>query len=168
MSNYLAKPISGARLAETLVRHLGTDHLADSAGATTASKAVAGANTPVFDPRFLEELPMVADGSEPEFMTQVLEQYMRSSTEIVERCLHAAEGGDDTAARLALHTLKSSASQVGACALADLAGAIEERLRCGISFETRDLERLMEVHRHTNATIAEHLRRDGSDEGGKA
>jgi two-component system, sensor histidine kinase and response regulator len=157
MSDYLAKPITGARLAEMLSRHLGAAEpaAAPDAGSPVANDPLRG--QPLFDASILAELPMVADGSEPEFAVSVLEQFVQVSAETIELCRRAATAGDDETALRGVHTLKSSSAQVGALALAACAGELEGRLRGGQRLGDNDLGRLLAEHRDALRAIAEHL-----------
>jgi CheY-like chemotaxis protein/HPt (histidine-containing phosphotransfer) domain-containing protein len=161
MSDYMAKPITGARLAQTLARHLPVTTPA-LRGPATAQDVNASVTEPAppptrFDPAVLAALPMVADGSEPEFATQVLAQYLRGSAEIIERCDCALTSSDLNGVKRWVHTLKSTSAQVGATALAALAADIEERLRGGAELSRNDLERLVREQQRAAAAIAGHL-----------
>lgn len=84
-----------------------------------------------FDPAVLAALPMVADGSDPGFAQELLAQFdtrLDALLDAIERA-RADPGGD--ALRRPLHTLKSSAAQVGALALAAEAARQEAALRAG-------------------------------------
>jgi CheY-like chemotaxis protein/HPt (histidine-containing phosphotransfer) domain-containing protein len=187
MTDYLAKPLSGPRLAEMIERHLGAavvtagampDAAPDATPPATAATtrvadaphvaappahldAATRAGQPVFDAAVLAALPMVADGSEPEFAAQVLEQYRQASAEILAQCRAAVACGDDRTALRCVHTLKSSSAQVGALALAASAGELEEGLRggrrCGDPDLDLDLAALQHAHGAALAAIATHL-----------
>ncbi len=67
-------------------------------------------------------MPMVVDGSEPEFALDVLEQFLQDSVETVESARRAAALADREGALHGMHTLKSSSAQVGPLALSAWAG----------------------------------------------
>jgi signal transduction histidine kinase/CheY-like chemotaxis protein/HPt (histidine-containing phosphotransfer) domain-containing protein len=136
MSDYLSKPVSGERLAEVLARHL---------------------RTPAFDASVLAELPMVADGSEPEFATSVLHDYLQAGSDAIAAFKHAARSGDAKTAQRWVHTLKSSSAQVGALALAALAGELEARMRGGATLDAGAVLQLDNEHRRTQEAITAHL-----------
>jgi CheY-like chemotaxis protein/HPt (histidine-containing phosphotransfer) domain-containing protein len=156
MSDYLAKPVSGDGLARVLARHLGI------AGPATATRSEAPASTRpcVFDASILAALPMVADGSEPEFEAQVLGQYVQASADAIDSCQLAAATGDDKTALRGVHTLKSSSAQVGALALARLAEDLETRMRGGQRLADDDMARLRSQHRQAMDAISAHLGRN--------
>ena len=154
MSDYLAKPIGGARLAEMLARHLGF--------AGPAAAASARALPPVFDASVLAALPMVADGSEPEFALQVLGQYLQGSAEAIDHCERAQASGDERAALRCVHTLKSSSAQIGALALAEFAGDLEGRMRAGQPLDGSGIARLRDEHRQALDAIRAHLDRNAA------
>ncbi len=100
---------------------------------------------------------MVADGSAPEFALELLDHFQQGSQALVDRCRHALAADDPAAARHALHTLMSTSAQVGALALAGLAGALDQGLRAGARFNTQDLDRLAQQHSLAAAAITTHL-----------
>jgi CheY-like chemotaxis protein len=156
MSDYLGKPLGSTRLALMLERHLSLVQppTADDAPAVPPVAAPsAAARPPVFDASVLAALPMVADGSEPEFAAQVLEQYLQTSAEAIDACKRAAAAGDATAALRWVHTLKSSSAQVGALALAGLAGDLEVRMRAGEPACDSSIARLRSEHRQAVQAI---------------
>ncbi len=158
MTDYMAKPITGARLAETLARHLRAA-LADPIGPVARPAARAGArpDAAVFDASVLQALPMVADGSHPAFALQVLRQYLQASADHVARFGEAIAAGDFPAAQRTVHMLKSGSAQVGAMALADLAAGIETRLRGGAVTRGDEREELAREQARAAAAIQAHL-----------
>ena len=164
MTDYLAKPISGARLAEMMQRHLG---LPDDCGATPTSNESAVPAQPealCFDPGVLATLPMVVDGSDPEFAVQMLELYAQVSTDALVQYGQAAGGANEALRKTAnakvamrcMHSLKSMSAQVGALAVAKLAGQLEDRLRSGGTVSSGDLARLNGAHRSALTAIHQH------------
>ena len=156
MNEFLCKPVQPAELQELLLRRFGPR--ADSAAAATRLPArdpgpvPAIAHTPpfagppVFDPAVLAQLLMVADGSEPEFVLEVLEQFRGDSRETVARCSQALASGDDATVQRSIHTLKSSSAQVGALALSAFAVQLEARLRRGRRLADEDMAELQRQH----------------------
>jgi PAS domain S-box-containing protein len=166
MSDYLAKPISGLRLAEMMQRHLAS-HDVEEALSQKPADALGIDHQPVsfasvFDPSVLAELPMVLDGSDPGFAAQMLVLFQQSSADSLAQYAQAAAAATSAAtAKTALrcmHTLKSMGAQVGALALAALAGELEDRLRAGVSLAEGDLARLNQTHALTLRAIEAHLR----------
>jgi PAS domain S-box-containing protein len=165
MSDYLAKPISGLRLAQAMQRHLGPRHIgAAEVEIPTHAQIQAQPTTPsasVFDPSVLADLPMVLDGSDPEFAAQMLALFRQGSTDNLAQYAQAAAARASAAtAKTALrcmHTLKSMSAQVGAVAVAALAGEFEDSLRAGGSVTDDDLARLRAVHAQTLSAIEAHL-----------
>jgi CheY-like chemotaxis protein/HPt (histidine-containing phosphotransfer) domain-containing protein len=159
MTDYLAKPITGAALAEMLARHL---EQAEPAPATNAALSVpasasAGRLQPVFDATVLGDLPMVADGTDPEFALAVLEQFLHDSVETVESARRAAALADGEGALRGVHTLKSSSAQIGALALSAWAGELEHRLRAGHRLDGDSWSRLQAEHRQALIAITTYL-----------
>ncbi len=159
MSDHLPKPFAGASLFHTLARHL--ERAPSAPAATPAPPMPAAATAPlrhaVFDPTVLAALPMVADGSEPEYAWSVLEQFMRDSAELIDLRRQAAAAADDAGVLRAVHTLKSTSAQVGATALAAIAGEIENELRIGRRPDGDGWTRLHVEHQQALCAIASHL-----------
>ena len=158
MTDYMAKPITGARLAETLARHLrAAPSERNGPAARPAARAGAGPGAVVFDPTVLQALPMVADGSQPAFALQVLRQYLQASADHVARFGTAIAAGDFVAAQRTVHMLKSGSAQVGAMALSGLAADIETRLRGGAAPQGNEWEALAREQDRASAAIQAHL-----------
>jgi signal transduction histidine kinase/DNA-binding response OmpR family regulator/HPt (histidine-containing phosphotransfer) domain-containing protein len=168
MSDYLTKPITGAALAEMLARHLeqaepapasraAPSVPASSAAPSVPSGAATGPLQPVFDATVLAELPMVADGTEPEFALAVLEQFLQDSVETVESALRAGAVADREGALHGVHTLKSCSAQIGALALSAWAGELENHLRAGHPLDGDSWSRLQVEHRQALLAITTYL-----------
>jgi two-component system, sensor histidine kinase and response regulator len=154
MSDYLAKPITGAGLAEMLARHLSVPTLAQAAATVPVTAVASQAQPPVFDPSILAALPMVADGSRPEFANRVLEQFLKSSTDMLELSRCSAAAGDEKTQLRCVHSLKSSSAQVGALALAAIAEELEAGMRGGRLPDADGISRLYSAHRQALDAIA--------------
>jgi signal transduction histidine kinase/DNA-binding NarL/FixJ family response regulator len=162
MSDYLTKPFTGAGLAEILGRYLEAEgpasavFIAASLPAAPAAPAAQG-REPVFDASVLAALPMVADGSQPEFAFSVLEQFVRDSALMVECSREADASADQDGALHGVHTLKSTSAQIGALALSAWAGELEEQLRAGHRPGDDDWLRLLAEHRRARLAITTYL-----------
>jgi len=158
-TDYLSKPYTGSQLRAMLARHLPSADLTLPAAADPVAPP-ATASEPLFDPSVLSLLPMVADGSDPDFAIDVLRDYLQTSSDIVEQCRRAFDGADAKTALRSVHTLKSMSAQVGALALAATAAALEARLRAGEAFDGSALNVLARTHAAALAAIRGHLDRD--------
>jgi HPt (histidine-containing phosphotransfer) domain-containing protein len=168
MSDHLAKPFTGASLFQTLARYL--EAAPPALAATPAPSAPAATPVPpapatgpaalrhdVFDPSVLAALPMVADGSEPEYAWSVLEQFAQDSAATIDLCFRATAAADAAGLLRAVHTLKSSSAQVGALALSACAAELEHDLRAGRRLDDAGWSRLQLEHRQALRAIAAHL-----------
>jgi CheY-like chemotaxis protein/HPt (histidine-containing phosphotransfer) domain-containing protein len=138
MDDYMAKPISSARMAETLARHLGGSSTQTpqarppmSPPRETPVIADAAARTLVYDPSLLESLPMVADGSQPGFPAEMRQLFATSNRRALADVDAALAAGDTLLLLRLLHTMKSSSGQIGALELSALARDCEHALRAG-------------------------------------
>ncbi len=138
MDDYVSKPIASATLAQLVGRYLGVPVAPSArplpvADEDQASAPSAGATSGpvVFDPGVLAALPMVADGSQPEFAEEMRALYADSAGRTL-RAIEQALSQHDTPALLrCLHMLKSSSAQVGAMELSTLVTRYEAVLRSG-------------------------------------
>lgn len=85
----------------------------------------------VFDPSVLAALPMVADGSQPDYGRFLLDLYVNTLPEQLRAMQRAASQGDIQAVHLAAHSLRSSSLAVGALAMAACAAEAEAHLTLG-------------------------------------
>ena len=174
MDDYLAKPISGVRLAEMMQRYLAPvtfekDATAEQVLLHPAHSAYPAHPSPsevaCFDPSVLAQLPMVLDGSDPDFALQMLEMYVQSSTDTLTQYGQAAGDVNSAANTTAhsktalrcMHTLKSMSAQVGALKVAQTAAEFEDRMRSGHPPGAADLAVLEKQHAQALSAIQRHL-----------
>ena len=86
---------------------------------------------PAFDASVMAALPMVVDGSEPQYAQELMTMFTESLTQTLADMEEAIAKHDNVKLRRLVHTLKSSSATVGAVELAALAEANEYRLRKG-------------------------------------
>jgi signal transduction histidine kinase/DNA-binding response OmpR family regulator/HPt (histidine-containing phosphotransfer) domain-containing protein len=164
-TDYVTKPLSGAQLATLLARHLPAAKVTVAVSAPPPRPVpvpvpVLAPAAPLFDPAVLSLLPMVADGSDPGFAVEVLQDYLQASSVAVEQCRRAVDGADPQLAQAALrsvHTLKSMSGQIGALSLAALAAEMEARLRAGAALDQPGVAAIEATHGQTLAAIRAHL-----------
>ena len=140
MGDYVTKPVTGARLAQALARHLPVAKVPAEPVAATVSSA------PVFDPLVLRSLPMVADGSQPNFVDQMLALFEQGSAQTLAQLALARANRDPAALTRHLHTLKSASAQVGGLAMAELLGRYEHTLRTGGELPADALPQIEAAH----------------------
>jgi two-component system, sensor histidine kinase len=134
MNDFLSKPVLMADLLAAVSRALTGASAAASAAAGAAQPAtrqLSGPMTPVYDPQVLAALPMVADGSAPDYAQELLDLFATSTAASLRAIQAAAQAADKKPMQRLLHTLKSSSASVGALQLAALAAAGELGLRQG-------------------------------------
>ena len=86
---------------------------------------------PLFDPRVLNSLPMVVDGSDPDCVGQLLALFTEGAVQQLQAITRACEREDHPTLARTLHTLKYTAGQVGAGALAAEVARMEGAVRAG-------------------------------------
>jgi HPt (histidine-containing phosphotransfer) domain-containing protein len=128
MNDFLSKPVLMADLLAAVSRALSD---AATAAVLSATALACDPVTPVYDPRVLAALPMVADGSAPEYAQELLDLFATSTAASLHAIQAAAQVVDKKVMQRLLHTLKSSSASVGALQLAALAAAGEAGLRQG-------------------------------------
>jgi signal transduction histidine kinase/CheY-like chemotaxis protein/HPt (histidine-containing phosphotransfer) domain-containing protein len=166
MSDYLPKPITGAELADMMARHLPAptipvlDWPSQTELVIPPKRGALPAPRPVFNATTLESLPMVADGSNPGFAKQVLEQFCQVGDDMLAAFELATRAGDDKTQLSCVHTLKSSSAQVGLEALSAVAQDLECILRGGDAPDAGAVRRLHDEGRRALKAIAVHIGRE--------
>lgn len=139
MNDFVTKPVLASHLIATVERWASRRPLrlgapAPARPATAPAAPVPGGadgGAPVYDPQVLARLPMVADGSDPGYAVHLLQLFIRSADQLLADLGRGIATADLQIAQRALHSLKSSAGQVGAMALAAEAAEGEAALRRG-------------------------------------
>ncbi|WP_158219655.1 ATP-binding protein [Ideonella sp. A 288] len=148
MDGYVTKPITAAALYAALSEHLAdtlqsgeasAQPVASSAPRTDSGAHGGGADgggadgggVMAFDPSVLQALPMVADGSQPEFAEQMRALFASTGALSLIDIDAALAQRDAARVQRLLHTLKSSSAQVGALELSAIAARFEAALRAG-------------------------------------
>jgi signal transduction histidine kinase/CheY-like chemotaxis protein/HPt (histidine-containing phosphotransfer) domain-containing protein len=136
MNDFLTKPVLAQTLLATVARWaerpLSAPRMAGAPGAEDAAAAAAAARPsalPAYDPGVLRALPMVADGSQPDCLDEMLDIFNTGLADLLTTLPARLRQRDAAAARLSLHSLKSSAACVGALALSALAAEGEALLQ---------------------------------------
>lgn len=151
MDDFVTKPISAAILTQVLQRHLSAKITTANA---TEAQPVAKTRTPVFDPAALNDLPMVADGSNPEFVEQMLRLFVEDTKMTFPTMDQAIQSGDITTFKRQVHTIKSSAAQVGAMVLSAEAQWQEAQIRNGQPAQAGWIERLRQEFERFEQAVA--------------
>jgi two-component system sensor histidine kinase/response regulator len=159
MSDYLTKPITGAELTDMVARHLSPPAatMPEPGNRSGALQPPDPGSPPVFNITTLQSLPMVADGSNPQFARQVLEQYRQVGSELLALFEQTTQTGDQKARLRCVHTIKSSSAQIGLEALAAVAEDLEHVLRAGGSPDAHAADCLHVEHRRAIEAITAHL-----------
>ena len=149
MNDHLAKPIVPARLWETLQRWIAPS--ASSAPAAPITRAERSALPDGLLPPPLPELDMTQGLrnalGRPAFYADLLHSFLDSQGSAADRIAQAlAQGHQEQAARDA-HTLRGLAGTVGAIALQDAAGCLEDGLRSHAALAPEGAEPLLDALR---------------------
>jgi signal transduction histidine kinase/DNA-binding response OmpR family regulator len=147
MDAFLTKPYTLAGLHEMLGRWLRVD-----------TPAVVDSGAMVFDPSVLNALPMVVDGTDPGFVQEMLNLFCESAKNTLATLQQGGAGETPATLTRQVHTLKSSAAQVGALALSLEAKRQEELLRAGGSMQPDWPDRLTLEFDRFELALAEHGR----------
>ena len=141
MNDFLTKPVLAAHLVGVVERWTAPDGVLTAwpslgrmdslRGELSATQRKGVPEAPDFDPDVLAALPMVADGSDPGYVASLLAMFTDITGEALD-VMQAALARDDTdVVRRCVHSLKSSAAQVGALALSAQAAEQEAAMRAG-------------------------------------
>ena len=131
MNDFLTKPVLAAGLMATIERWTRRRPMPTRPGALAAPARAEAAGPAVFDRSLLAALPMVADGSQPDYADEVLELYMNSLPGTLVAVRKALVQDDRRTLQRTAHTLKSASASVGALAVAAVAAQAEQVLRQG-------------------------------------
>jgi len=167
MNDFITKPVLAAHLLAVAGRWIRRpdppaaappDAASTLAGAdATAAADPADDGVPVHDPAVLGRLPMVADGSDPQYAQRLLDLFDRTTGEALAAMQQAIVAADLATVQRGLHSLKSSAGQVGAMALAAEAARADAAMRRG-ELDTAALpallQRLQASHRRFAGAVA--------------
>jgi signal transduction histidine kinase/CheY-like chemotaxis protein/HPt (histidine-containing phosphotransfer) domain-containing protein len=125
MDDFLAKPFRLAELAQTLARWLPSR---PAVAGEPAMPAGAAGGPGLLDPQRIEELRALGRRTGRDLLGSLAGLFRQSGSQQLAELRQAFETLDQPAAKRAAHSLKSSAGNIGATELADLARAIEEGL----------------------------------------
>ncbi|MCZ6818542.1 MAG: Hpt domain-containing protein [Calditrichaeota bacterium] len=81
--------------------------------------------TPRIDPEKIEELRMLVDEDDPDFLIELLEEYMNNAEVSLEAIRYAIQGKDTVTVVTIAHTLKGASSSIGAVIMAELSKQLE-------------------------------------------
>lgn len=133
--------------------------IADLPSPTPANtgRKVTDADTPLLDSGSIAGLRRLDDGDSGDFLSEVIDIFLRDSAGLMERIRSAAQAGDRPAVRAAVHALKGSSGTVGASRLAKLCLELEQQIDRGTVGDLGErLQRLEAVYAETRqALIAE-------------
>ncbi|MBL8312299.1 MAG: response regulator [Rubrivivax sp.] len=155
MNDFLSKPVLAAGLAAAVQRWVARPKASRQAAvaavpaaaqlAATAEPASAATASVVYDASVLAALPMVADGTAPDYGQQVLAMFLHSQEQTLHDLEQALAAQDLALLARLVHTLKSTSATVGALELAELAAFHEARLRQGVPAAADLLGRLRDA-----------------------
>jgi two-component system sensor histidine kinase BarA len=160
MNDFVTKPVLAAHLVAVAERWAFHDRVPDSRPHRldeTVHRESKEDIAPVYDPSVLAKLPMVADGSDPDYPQRLLGLFERTAATTLAAIEQGLRAGDLKGVQRGVHTLKSSAAQVGALALSGEAARIETGLRQGelaLADLPQKLERLMVAKRELAEAVA--------------
>jgi signal transduction histidine kinase/CheY-like chemotaxis protein/HPt (histidine-containing phosphotransfer) domain-containing protein len=132
MDDFLTKPVLAQTLLATVARWADRPLAAPRMPVADAAPPSPD-EPPVYDPAVLQALPMVADGSQPGCVQEVLEIFNAGLADLLEALPQQLAGRQGDAARRGLHSLRASAASVGALALSSLAAEGEALLQAALA-----------------------------------
>ena len=131
---------------------------ASHVGAVSVHGGLGAPRPAVFDPSVLAALPMVADGSEPQYAQELMAMFLDSLAQTLRDVDQAVSAADHGQLRLIVHSLKSSSATVGALELSWLAQTHEEHLRRGLAPVQALSQLLSQAVGRLCAAVARHRR----------
>ena len=136
MNDFLSKPVLLADLLAAVSRQADKNLAGAAPKTSVVAKPFAdrGGESPTavaFNPEVLAALPMVLDGSAPDYADELLVMFAQSAADALRKIQAAVQSADKPVLQRHLHSLKSSSASVGAMALATHCAAGEAALRKG-------------------------------------
>ena len=150
MNDYLTKPVRLESLEGALQRAL------LKVQPTLAGRPSEPAESPL-DERVIAGLRELSEPGQPEPLREIMELFFKDAQPRLERMNFALDRKDFPTLALAAHSLKGSASNLGARRLAELCAALEKQARANDLTEAANilLETMGEFHRVEAALVAE-------------
>jgi len=141
MNDYLTKPLHLRDLETALTRALFKIHPAPGEASTTpvapvaATSTSAGASLEVLDRAIIDGLCELREPDQPDPLAELIELFLRDARPRLAGMEQAAAAGDWAKLSAAAHTLKGSASNLGARQLAAGCAALEKQAKAGLGDE---------------------------------
>jgi PAS domain S-box-containing protein len=129
MDEFLTKPLDLEQLPAVLKRASG-EYVPASAPAPAPAPADPAATAARLDPTMLESLRGLRFPGEPDPLVEILDVFLRDTPLRMREAEVAASRDDVEGLRIAAHTLKGSANNLGARRLGFLAGHVENAAKC--------------------------------------
>jgi PAS domain S-box-containing protein len=121
MDDYLTKPVQSGQLQAALLRCGPSAHGGDGLAGPPA--AGAPEYPPLLEPRTIEELR----SGDPALLTELVDLFCSHAPSLLQTMTEAAAAGDGSRLRLAAHSLKGAAANLGARALTVACAALEAK-----------------------------------------
>ena len=133
MDDFFAKPIDWDALKGAINKLLGFAPLEpeESEGVEAVEVGINPEATSAFDPTVLQSLPMIADGTAPDFADRMLDLFVKNTASLLQEMEQASKQEDHTTLHRQAHTLKSTSATIGAQALSEKTTELERRLASG-------------------------------------
>ncbi|MCU0758457.1 MAG: response regulator [Steroidobacteraceae bacterium] len=132
MDEHLAKPFDALGLRDALLRVIQAVPVLDAGARRTATRdATADPECPVFEPSALAGIAALDPDGRRGLVPRIVGLFVQDSTRQLELLEAGLRAGDAAAAGRAMHSLKSSAANVGGRALSQAAALAEKRALAG-------------------------------------
>lgn len=152
MDDYIAKPIMLEEI-EGMLRKWSTEKRTEMQSADKQSGGLKGGTNSLLDQTAIQRLMDIGKSTDPGFLQQVLEMFMRQAPADIEMIRSSLDSGDFSAMWKAAHKLKGTSLNIGALRLSDICRDIEKK---GRNLETAGLYGLcMQLEADYKATVAE-------------
>lgn len=152
MDDYIAKPIMLEEI-EGMVRKWSTEKRKEMQSPDKRNTALKSGSGSLLDQTAIQRLMDIGKSTDPGFLQQVLEMFMRQAPADIEVIRNSLDSGDFSAMWKAAHKLKGTSLNIGAMRLSDICRDIEKK---GRNLETSGLYGLcMQLEADYKATVAE-------------
>ena len=126
MDDYVSKPIRVEALIEALERAATALQISGEGVSKEArdGEQTRTASEVLLDPAALENLRQMA-GSDPSFVTELIDTFLEDAPKLLEDMTQALEAGDAAGLRLCAHSLKSNGAEFGATVFSEICKQLE-------------------------------------------
>ena len=158
MRDYISKPTNSDKLEKTLMKWTQTSSENANSRPQDVTVFAKPEATPAIDLKIIASLKELVDEDDPDFLRDLLEEYLNNTTGSIKDLRRAIESEDAVTVAETAHSLKGASSNIGAKNMAKLYEGLETIAKAQSLDEAPDyLSDLEREFRHVKAELAPHV-----------